>query len=141
MTSVIRRIKAILKERVRFATGFKSVEAICKIGHSDDDKIWLATALFNKFKVQHLREEVGKPFKFLKCWEMLRDLPNFSAGAGGASSSEGDTMQGRHKSAPTREMQTKKIRSADGRRKAKEDLADQHMRAKKIKLAEAAVRL
>lgn len=85
------RIKEILNETVCFATCFKSIEAMPKSSHSDDDKIRLATAMLNKIKVQHPREEVRKPFIFLKCWEIVRHLPKFAAVAGCASSSDGDT--------------------------------------------------
>lgn len=151
LTSVTTRCKTILKESVRFAACFKSIESMRKSGHSDDDNVRLATALFNKKKVSHPREDVGKPFRFTKCWEILRDLPKFSAAAEGGSSSgsgsysvsgaeAGEPHAGVSTSDGDREKKEKKERP-DGRRKAKEELAAQHVRAKKLKLAEQAVRL
>lgn len=59
--------------------------------HNEDDEIRMATAMFDKMKVSHPREDVGKSFRFLQCWELLRDLPNFSAVMYDGSSSAGET--------------------------------------------------
>ena len=61
MSSVQTWVKTMLKETVRFAACFKSVMEMRKSGHSDEDKVRLGTALFNKIKVAHPREDVGKP--------------------------------------------------------------------------------
>ena len=58
MTSVQTRIKTIVKETVRFAACFRSIETMRKSGHSDEDIIRLSTALFKKVKVAHPREDI-----------------------------------------------------------------------------------
>lgn len=140
MTSVQTRVKKILKETVRFAACHNSVVALRKSGHSDGDIIRLSTGMFNKMKVSHPREDVGKPFQFEKCWEILRDMPKFTAagqgGATGSTSAESSTTD----TGSSAVVKEKKERP-DGRRKAKDELAAQHARAKKLKIAEQAVRL
>ena len=67
MTSVQTRLKAILKESVRFSACFKTVKNMNKSGHTEDDDVRLSTAMFNQRTVSHPREDVGKPFRFLPC--------------------------------------------------------------------------
>lgn len=78
-TSVETRVKQLLKECVRFSACFKSVKDMKRSGYTEDDEFWVATALFNNRKVDHPREDVGKPFRFLECWSVLRELPKFAA--------------------------------------------------------------
>lgn len=148
MTSVQTRIKTIVKETVRFAACFRSIETMRKSGHSDEDIIRLSTALFNKVKVAHPREDIGKPFRFLKCWELVRDLPKFRAGTAGTPVNETGSEEGtggglndRNSASNVTGKPSEDCARPDGRRKAKEELAVQNIRAKKLKLAEHAVRL
>lgn len=41
----------------------------------------------------HLREDVSKPFRFLKYWELLQDLPKFCAVTNGGGNSCTGTLQ------------------------------------------------
>lgn len=142
MTSVQTRVKTILKDRVRFAACYKSIKNLHRSGHSEEDEVRLATALFNNVKVTHPREDIGRSFRFLPCWELLRDLPKFTAMAqGNASSIETKTSEQDANSDTKTEVKTEEKIRPDGRRKAKEELAAHHMRAKKIKIAETAVKL
>lgn len=138
MTSVQTRIKKILKETVRYSACYKSINNTRRSDHIEDDDKGLATALFNKIKVTHPYEEVGRPFRFLPCWELFRDLPKFIAMEHGNASSGGETETS--ELCTNREMNTnmkkeQKIR-LDGRLKCNDNIASQHMRAKKIKVAE-----
>lgn len=56
--SVKTRVRLILKECVCFAACLKSTKDLNKSGVCEDDDIRLATALFNKLVVHHLREDV-----------------------------------------------------------------------------------
>ena len=49
-----------------------------KSGVNEEDEIRLATALFNKIKVQHPSEDVGRKFKYIEAWMILREMPKFS---------------------------------------------------------------
>lgn len=146
LTSVQTRVKTMVKECVRFAACYRSIVAMRKSGFTEDDNIRLATALFNKVKISHPREDVGKPFRFLKAWEVVRDLPKFMAAADGSSagveSGSGTNASEKSEGETAAEGEEKSVKKRpDGRRKAKQEQADQHVRAKKLKLAEAAVRL
>ena len=45
---------------VRFSGCFASVKKMKRSGVNEDDEIRLATALFNKKRVEHPKEDVGK---------------------------------------------------------------------------------
>lgn len=73
------------EDTARFAARYKSATKLHKSGYSYDDTVRHATAMFNKVKVSHPREDVKK-FCFLKCWELFRERPKFMAAANGGSS-------------------------------------------------------
>lgn len=76
----------MLKETVHFAACYKSVVGMDISGHKEDDNICLATVMLNCMMVVHAREGIGKPFRFLKCCELLRDKPRLKAAEHGSSS-------------------------------------------------------
>lgn len=150
LTSVQTRIKSILKSCVRFSAFHKTVRDLKKSGCNEDDEVRLATALFNHKKVTHPNEDVGKPFKFIKCWFLLRDLPKFQAvqntpsrncsDSGSAECDEAESSTPLSTDGSGKDLKQERKRP-DGRRKAKEMAALQHMKAKKMKLAETAIKL
>lgn len=111
-----------------------------KSGHNKDGEIHMATSMSNKTKVSNPREDVGKVFRFLKCWELVWDLSKFPDVMDGGWSSGGETNLFQKDKADD-EVKACKNEKPIGQCKAKEDLAVQHVRAEKVKLAEVVVRL
>lgn len=140
MNSVQTRFNVILKNKVRFAACLKNVHTMGKRVHNEDEEIRMATAMFNKMKVSHPSEEAGKLFRFLKCLELPRDFSKFSTVMDGGSSSASQTKLSQKGKTEDKVKACKKDRPIR-RRKAKEDLQTQHVRTKKVKLAEAVLRL
>lgn len=130
-------------------------------GVCERDEVCLATAPYNKKKVQHPNEDVGPPFRFLGCWESLRVLPKFSAaGQVEQSKSEDDnrdpsvsdtekTIGSSEESCVKQEVKDEskvrvKIKSEDrpvGRQFAKQQRALEQHRSKKLRLANEVILL
>lgn len=105
-------------------------------GHRDNDEIRLATAPLNK-KVSQPNEDIGKPFRFLQCWELLWDMPKIMVVDDAIFSNNAEKNpweKGTNISTGDEEEKPKQNVRPDGRRKAKDDLATQKMRSKKILL-------
>lgn len=117
---------------------------MCKSGDSEEHTVRLATTMFDKLKVPHPREDVGKPFRFLACWEIIRDLPKFLAtfceSSPLSSAVESNKTVGGEECEDGPRAASKAARPVR-RRNAKEEAAVQSIRAKRLKLAEEAVRL
>lgn len=78
LQSATARVKIDLKKCVRFAACVKSVKLLNRSGHSDEDEVCLATALFKKPDVSHPPEGIGKAFRFFDFWVLLRDMAKSS---------------------------------------------------------------
>lgn len=144
-SSIETRVKDIQKQCVRFSACFSSVQKMKRSGVNEDDEIRLATALFNKIKVNHPQEDVGRKFKYLKAWNILRDLPKFAAGGEEQTSAPAPAPAS---SSPSGESSTEAVRSGGphserpvGRKRAKELKAKEEQHNKRIRLAQAALEL
>lgn len=137
------RVKTMLREIVHFAGCHKSATKLQKSGNSYDDNIHLATAMFNKINFSHPREDVGTLFRFLKCGELMRDMPKFMAAANGGSldGSADQSVDGIDDSSTVQAIAQAQKERPERRRKANEALVAQQARIKKLRLAEQAVRL
>ena len=80
MESIRTRSKLINKECVKFGSCFVAVRRSEPTGVSEEDMIGMATALFNDVQIQHLNDDVGRKFKFLPVWKLLRSHEKFSGG-------------------------------------------------------------
>lgn len=147
-SSVESRVKDIQKQCVRFSGCFASIKALKRSGVNEDDEICLATALFNKRKVQHPNEDIGKRFKYLEAWEVLRALPKYSAaGEASPSNTESGTTTGLGSTAASgKEGGTESPAKSGGdrpmgRKRAKEVRIKEEQQNKKLRLAESALEL
>eukprot|EP00171_Calliarthron_tuberculosum_P002374 IDg2374t1 len=80
LASTTTRIKQIFKQCVRFSACHSTIVAAKPTGVNEDDIIRSATALFNNIKIKDPTEDIGKPFKFLQSWMLLRFHEKFLAG-------------------------------------------------------------
>lgn len=129
ISSVQMRFKLILKSCVQFAACLKTVKYMKKSGHTEEDDVILATAMYNKHTVSYPMDDVGKHFNFLRWCYLLRDLPklqeafspitNSTSSNPGENNTEGDN-ENPSCSESRNQILPKKIRP-DGRRKSKED--------------------
>lgn len=158
-SSVETRCRTIQRECTRFSAIFSRVKQMKRSGANETDEVRLATALFNNREVEHPNEDVGPKFRFLPCWELLRQFPKFSvADRPEASSSQQDEVSatgsdetsgivGETKKKPNSNMDLKagvKRRMDDrppGRQYAKQQRALEEHRTKKLWMAKEAIYL
>lgn len=152
-SSIESRVKDMQKHCVRFSACIANVKAMKRSGVSADDKIRLATALFNKKPVQHPNEDVGRRFKYLEAWEVLRVLPKYAAA--GEASSSGSAASGSAATATKAGIVSDSgVDAADnadgsverrkrpiGRMRAKAEKAKEEQANKKLRLANSALEL
>ena len=100
-SSVKTRVKTILTNVSRFSGCYASVKAMKKSVVSEEDEIRLATAFFNRKKMDHPKEDVGPQFKFLTAWEVLRQFPKFNAADQASSSARSTTEEDGDVSGPS----------------------------------------
>lgn len=154
LASITTRVKLIVKNCVRFSACHSAVVRSRPTGVSDDDIIRISTALFNNKKIKEPTDDIGKPFKFLQSWLLLRYHQKFLAGESATSAKKiipSDTechaeesgclsndLSGAEKPGPGRgESAGRPV----GRRKAKEDIAKDINAKKKLRLAEHAIKI
>lgn len=135
------------------------MKSLKESGVSGDDEIRLANALFSSQTVHHPREDVGKTFRFVRSWMVLRDLPELNhpdsspstvsmqtgysgedctEAAAVSNASEEPDKSGRSTEKDERQSVLAESKKCPvGRRAAKEKAAAGHVRIKKPKLSES----
>ena len=160
MESIRTRSKLINKECVKFGSCFVAVRRSKPTGVSEEDMIRMATALFNDVQIQHPNDHVGRKFKFLPVWKLLRSHEKFSGGGRlyGSMPSHGSMPDGTHtardgliagekdpficaESSPDGEEVISTRKRPVGRKKSKEVELIQASRSKKLRLASESVRV
>lgn len=77
--SIGARCQATLKDGTKFSRLFAMIKAMKCTGRNKENDLRLASAMFNKEKVKHLREDVGTKFKYLTCWRIFIEFFKFAA--------------------------------------------------------------
>ncbi|PXF41967.1 hypothetical protein BWQ96_08321 [Gracilariopsis chorda] len=80
LASTSTRVKTILKHCVRFSACHSTVAGSQPTVVNDADIIRITTALFNGKKIKEPQEDIGRPFKFLDAWGILRFHEKFCTG-------------------------------------------------------------
>lgn len=73
------RCSAILMNCTKVSACFATIKTMKRNGARKEKKIRLATVLFNKKKIDHTCEDTGPKFKFIECWEILKEFPKLAA--------------------------------------------------------------
>lgn len=84
--STTTRIKVVVKKCVRFSAGHSTFITFKPADVDEEDIIHITTALFNNIKIKDLTEDIGKPFKFLQEWFLIRFHENLLTGTSADSS-------------------------------------------------------
>lgn len=74
---VERRLRNFLAECLGFAGCFAKATNARPSGTKNDEVLYLATALLNKFHITLVSESCEPPLKFVSCWRLLKDQPKF----------------------------------------------------------------
>ena len=78
LESVKSRVKLVSKSCVKFSACFASVKRSKPTGVSEEDLIRMATAIYNGKTIARPCDDVGKPFKFIRAWQILRNHEKFN---------------------------------------------------------------
>lgn len=150
LSSIESRLKDIQKLCVRFSACYASVKKMKRSGVNHEDEIRLSTALFNKIKVEHPSEDVGRKFKYIDAWMILREMPKFSVdGLEDKSTSDTNStssvcLEGESSSENKKSQTDKKkheMGRPTGRKRAKEIQMKEEQQNKKIRLAQSALEI
>lgn len=84
----------------------------------------MATEIINNKTIMHPNEEVGPPFKYLKAWELLSDLPKvFGASSITRSSTSGHSSKDENEK---EELKVKKREKEVGKAQREEKAKEEH---------------
>ncbi|CDF40639.1 unnamed protein product [Chondrus crispus] len=151
MESIRTGSKLINKECVKFGSCFVAVRRSKPTGVSEEDMIRMATEFFNDVQIQHPNDHVGRKFKFLPVWKLLRSHEKFSGGGhgsmpGGTQTASDGLIAGEKdpficaESSPDGDEVTSTRKRPAGRKNSKEVELMQASRSKKLRLPSESVR-
>ena len=78
LQSVKSLVKLVSKSCVQISACFASVKRSKPTFLSEEDLIRMATAIYNGKHISRPCDDVGKPFKFIRAWQILRNHENFN---------------------------------------------------------------